>query len=599
MDSTQLHILKAAGVGGTFVGLAIVCDEYFVPSLELIAERWKISPNVAGATLMAAGGSMPELFTALVATQQRSIVGFSAVVGSAVFNVLFVIGVCIFAQKEPMKLTPWPLARDCICYTIGLVTLTVFFTVVSPAQIEWWEAAVLLCEYLAYVALMKYDGKLQEWAAKKGYIQAQSSCDAVTFRAGVLKWLEGNPDSDQAISFRIVAKAHSDVDATFKALDKDQNGTLDRAEVAQMVKELSGRVDESAQAGLFETMDIDGDGVVSLEEFKKWYLGSKARLEDAAHRAFELEAGNNETISRKQVSAVMVRLGSRRRVSRTASRNDCENPIAYTQTTRALATMAKETAMAHACTQLADASERDLELGVDSKSNDRVTFEAFLNWYKSTLTWETNCAMASLEADEGEPGVSLKPPGGLGNLAWLVTIPLRIGFALTIPDVQQPQVAAGKHCYFAFLTSVLWIGVLSYWMVLWAEDVGAWVGIPDNVMGLTILAAGTSVPDLISSAIVARQGEGDMAISSSIGSNIFDILVGLPVAWLTFSLYRGEAIDVQADSLEISLPILIVMLVLLVGTIHLGDWTTKRYMGGLFILMYGAFVAQDLMRSDW
>ena len=165
--------------------------------------------------------------------------------------------------------------------------------------------------------------------------------------------------------------------------------------------------------------------------------------------------------------------------------------------------------------------------------------------------------------------------------------------------MQRPSVAAGKHCYFAFLTSVLWIGVLSYWMVLWAEDVGAWVGIPDNVMGLTILAAGTSVPDLISSAIVARQGEGDMAISSSIGSNIFDILVGLPVAWLTFSLYRGEAIDVQADSLEISLPILIVMLVLLVGTIHLGNWTTKRYMGGLFILMYGAFVAQDLLRSDW
>ena len=286
-------------------------------------------------------------------------------------------------------------------------------------------------------------------------------------------------------------------------------------------------------------------------------------------------------------------------MSRTASRTDCDNPIAYTQTTRALATMARETGMAQACGKLADASARDLELGVDSHGTDKVTFESFLNWYKSTLTWETNCAMAALEADEGEPGVSLKPPGGIANLAWLVTIPLRLGFALTIPDVQKPSVAEGKHCYFAFLTSVLWIGALSYWMVLWAEDVGAWVGIPDNVMGLTILAAGTSVPDLISSAIVARQGEGDMAISSSIGSNIFDILVGLPVAWLTFSLYRGEAIDVQADSLEISLPILIVMLVLLVGTIHLGNWTTKRYMGGLFILMYGAFVAQDLMRSDW
>ena len=47
------------------------------------------------------------------------------------------------------------------------------------------------------------------------------------------------------------------------------------------------------------------------------------------------------------------------------------------------------------------------------------------------------------------------------------------------------------------------------------------------IMGLTVLAAGTSVPDLLSSVIVARRGSGDMAVSSSIGSNIFDILVGI------------------------------------------------------------------------
>ena len=47
-----------------------------------------------------------------------------------------------------------------------------------------------------------------------------------------------------------------------------------------------------------------------------------------------------------------------------------------------------------------------------------------------------------------------------------------------------------------------------------------------QIIGLTVLAAGTSVPDLLTSVIVARKGFGDMAISSSIGSNIFDITVG-------------------------------------------------------------------------
>ena len=70
------------------------------------------------------------------------------------------------------------------------------------------------------------------------------------------------------------------------------------------------------------------------------------------------------------------------------------------------------------------------------------------------------------------------------------------------------------------------VGVYSYLMVWWATEVGCAFGIPDAVMGLTFLAAGTSVPDLLTSVIVARQGKGDMAVSSSIGSNIFDVLVG-------------------------------------------------------------------------
>ena len=47
-----------------------------------------------------------------------------------------------------------------------------------------------------------------------------------------------------------------------------------------------------------------------------------------------------------------------------------------------------------------------------------------------------------------------------------------------------------------------------------------------QIMGLTFLAAGTSIPDLITSVLVARKGFGDMAVSSSIGSNLFDVTIG-------------------------------------------------------------------------
>ena len=89
---------------------------------------------------------------------------------------------------------------------------------------------------------------------------------------------------------------------------------------------------------------------------------------------------------------------------------------------------------------------------------------------------------------------------------------------------------------YSFFMSIFWVFIFSYLMVGWAEIFGYVCYIPEVVMGLTILAAGTSVPDLLTSVIVAREGKGDMAVSSSIGSNIFDVLVGLPLPFLVLHI---------------------------------------------------------------
>ena len=118
------------GVLYLFLAIAIICDELFVPALEVIAEKWELSDDVAGATLMAAGGSAPELATSFVGTFKRSAVGFGTIVGSAVFNVLFVIGMCAICTPKafaPLELTWFPLARDCSYYIVTLATLVVFF----------------------------------------------------------------------------------------------------------------------------------------------------------------------------------------------------------------------------------------------------------------------------------------------------------------------------------------------------------------------------------------------------------------------------------------------------------------------------------------
>uniref|UniRef100_A0A182SS77 Sodium/calcium exchanger membrane region domain-containing protein n=1 Tax=Anopheles maculatus TaxID=74869 RepID=A0A182SS77_9DIPT len=156
-----LHII---GVIYMFVALAIVCDEFFVPSLDVIIEKLGITDDVAGATFMAAGGSAPELFTSIMGVfVSFNDVGIGTIVGSAVFNILFVIGMCALFSKTILSLTWWPLFRDCTFYSVSLLTLIYFF---RDNKIYWWEALVLFIIYILYAVFMKFNQQVERCVKK-------------------------------------------------------------------------------------------------------------------------------------------------------------------------------------------------------------------------------------------------------------------------------------------------------------------------------------------------------------------------------------------------------------------------------------------------
>ncbi|GBM72731.1 Sodium/potassium/calcium exchanger Nckx30C [Araneus ventricosus] len=157
-------IFHVIGLAYMFVALAIVCDEYFVPSLDVITEKAQISEDVAGATFMAAGGSAPELFTSIIGVFiSYDDVGIGTIVGSAVFNILFVISMCAIFSKTVLELTWWPLFRDVSFYSIILILLMTFF---QDSVIYWWEALVLLCCYFCYVTFMKFNEHCEKFVKK-------------------------------------------------------------------------------------------------------------------------------------------------------------------------------------------------------------------------------------------------------------------------------------------------------------------------------------------------------------------------------------------------------------------------------------------------
>jgi Ca2+/Na+ antiporter len=164
---------------------------------------------------------------------------------------------------------------------------------------------------------------------------------------------------------------------------------------------------------------------------------------------------------------------------------------------------------------------------------------------------------------------------------------------LTVPDCRRPTF---EKWYFAtFSMSILWIALLSFVMVWMAELFGMIVGIPPPVMGLTILAAGTSIPDTIASVNVAKAGKGDMAVSNSIGSNIFDILIGLGVPWFIKTIFMKQDVVINSDSLTISVMILFITLALVVLSINVSDWFLTKKIGYFLLFSYMLYVVQALL----
>ncbi|XP_036347320.1 probable sodium/potassium/calcium exchanger CG1090, partial [Rhagoletis pomonella] len=154
-----IHIIVAVF---TFFGLAIVCDEYFVASLDRLCEELKLAPDVAGATFMAAGSSAPELATVVIGVFfAKDDIGISGVIGSAVFNIMFVISVCALCSGTVCQLNWWPLVRDCFFYSLSILVMLI---IIFNDVISCYEAVFMLLCYVGYCVALTFNTELERWA---------------------------------------------------------------------------------------------------------------------------------------------------------------------------------------------------------------------------------------------------------------------------------------------------------------------------------------------------------------------------------------------------------------------------------------------------
>ncbi|XP_056621278.1 sodium/potassium/calcium exchanger 4 isoform X2 [Triplophysa dalaica] len=480
-----LHIVAALYM---FLALAIVCDDYFVTSLEKICEKLSLSEDVAGATFMAAGSSAPELFASVIGVFiTHGDVGVGTIVGSAVFNILCIIGVCGIFAGHVVYLTRWAVFRDSFFYILSVVALIVF---IYDGKIVWWESLILVCMYAVYILIMKFNASMQKCFTRH--------CDKNV--------ANGNAASGSEL--------------------EDGNESLDDPSVPLLCEVKSSKA-------------FSRGSVVMVDEIIN---------ASPTHYRFP-EAGLRVMVTNHFGPKTRLRMASR---------------LIITERQRLV--------------QEANGVETAVVDGKPDIENGNVPEDQ------------------GTEDKENELNSPFTLPGGCMNTTkWLISWPLLLILYFTIPNCAKPR---WEKCFMvSFILSTVWIAVFSYLMVWMVTIIGYTLGIPDVIMGITFLAAGTSVPDCIASLIVARQGLGDMAVSNTIGSNVFDILVGLGLPWAlqTMAISYGSVVMINSRGLVYSVVLLLGSVALTILGIHLNGWKLDCKLGVYVLVLYAIFLCFSIM----
>ncbi len=126
--------------------------------------------------------------------------------------------------------------------------------------------------------------------------------------------------------------------------------------------------------------------------------------------------------------------------------------------------------------------------------------------------------------------------------------------------------------------------------------IAQWLGVPDSVIGLTMIALGTSLPELITAITSLMKGHGALSLGNIIGANLFNIVLvsGAAIALSPFSIPSEKTIAGINSSFVVDLPVMVlVMVILCVPTFIKGR--LSRWQGILLLCIYAAFTAYQFL----
>lgn len=636
-----------------FIALAIICDDFFVPSLEVISEKLDLSEDVAGATFMAAGSSAPELFTAVVGVAWDSDVGVGTIVGSAVFNILIIIALTAALAGQVLHLDYRPLLRDSFFYGMSIACFIGFSW---DGKITWWESLCLLILYFCYILLMKFNSNLMNlrcWARSSVDVEPLDEETCVTD-------VEPTKQDDETMQSSSTLGSFSNVGPPRHLPPLNQSGRKESSSTlgvpgADNSKHGFQHVKQGELSSKFTHSHVD-----LRKDLDNVSLGSRPRsgMRSRPMSAASIKQANNNNRANGHANGTVANPEYKRANSGTQSGTTQTSVKTTTDVELGdIESMGGDSNYGSQTRLVVPNSSGDLDSGIhsalgptpvqtlDPSSTDssddpkKRHSDAHQDNGDMALVRDKNVnGDAIKEEDEGNnedeeeptlrpipclPAINMYYPekdtleSTCGCLKYLlkwvlfiVSFPFVCMFTWTIPNCGNEKYR--KWYIASFVLSVTWIAALSFGMVTLVIRAGCILKVDHYTMGLVVVAVGTSVPDALSSILVARDGFGDMAVSNAIGSNVFDINLGIGLPFIIKSainhgapvyLLNDEALALlNSGAMVITPHAKFGFLLLLVLFITLTIFTAVRFrlnkvVGITFVCLYFMFVAYAFIQE--
>jgi sodium/potassium/calcium exchanger 6 len=455
----------------TIMLLASTADNFFVIELQTLASILKLSDDVAGVTLLALGNGAPDIFTAVVGLGQDDFqLALSDLMGGGIFINTIVLGsVLLVTAPGKLEVDKKPFLRDLGMYV--LCTLAVFFVSID-GKVDMLEALAFIVGYVGYIVFVLVT------AVDESDADADADADGVEGGGmGMGMGMGMDKDMDVDTDMRLSTALLSD-------------SSMEAGAAPKKAKSLDGASTTLTTFPGFRPSNVNHiqrNSHTSRESFRQYSL--------AAHFI-------HHTSPTAEDDSRLLGFNDYPSVSEDGYASTIlwwlEYPLSV---------------LRHLSIPSADPFW-DKNRRILSSVSPVLSFQLIILAAKGVAAFKYTL-----------PHVNIN----LSLAAFVLSVIISIALWVTSNNDHQPKYFTVSVLY-AFVMSIVWLDLIANEIVALLETLGLLMGVGTSILGLTVLAWGNSVGDLVADTATAKAGKVKTAIASCFGSPLLSALVGLGIA---------------------------------------------------------------------